>query len=464
MQAQPIEKAKLGALWNAKKLAEQRHSSEAWAIVEPYLLENPDDLHALDIAAYTFEMAENPVVAHALYKRVTEVAPHGSQSWLNYGRAAEQIWLSDEAERCYLKGLTLAKNDDSKSLLYGNLAALCIDNGRFDEGLKYAEKSLEANPKSRIATSNLGFCQLALGNFSEGWKNYRATLGTGNRQKIVYNNEPEWDGTLGQSVVLYGEQGIGDEICFASMVPDAIGVCKKVILDVDKRLTNLFRRSFPEAKVYGTRAAQVGEKPWATEDRDFDASLSMGQIGEFFRTSADSFPAGPYLKPCPVRTEQWKALFKAKDKPVIGIAWSGGIPKTGAKFRRASLEDWMPVFAAIDAHWVSLQYRDASQEIADFVGKYPHVDLMQYPWATLTKDYDDTAALVAACDAVISLPTAVVHLAAALGTKTLAMHAERKCWKFNAGLPFHPTVELVEHGKGWSYALSEVAKRVRKFV
>lgn len=452
---------KIADLLRAKRFAETRQSNEAWKIVEPYLLDNPDDLQALDIAAYTFEMAENPVVAHALYKRVTEVAPTGSQSWLNYGRVTEQLWMTDEAERCYMRGLTLTKNAESKSLLYGNLSALCIDNGRFEEGERYAKLSLQSNPKSKIGLSNLGFCQLANGNFAEGWKNYHHTLGTGWRQIVQYKNEPEWDGTMGQSVVLYGEQGIGDEVCFASMVPDVLAVSKKVILDVDKRLRGLFQRSFPEAKVYGTRSAGPDAKPWDKEDRDFDASLAMGQVGEYFRTSRESFPSGAYLKPCPTRTAQWKALFEQKGKPVIGIAWAGGIPKTGAKFRKAALEDWMPVFAAIDAHWVCLQYRDASEEIAEFTAKHPHVDLVQYPWATLSKDYDDTAALVACLDCVISLPTAIVHLAAALGTKTIALQAERKCWKFNAGLPFHPDVTLIEHGKGWSYALSEAAKRVK---
>lgn len=464
MSAQPVPTEKLQRLWQAKQLAERRQSNEAWQIVEPYLLENPHDIHALDIAAYTFENAGNPLVAKALYQQITQVAPTASQSWLNYGRVSEDLWLTDEAERSYLRGLSLAKNNDSKSMLYGNLAALCIDNGRFDEAHDYAKKCLELKPDSKIGQSNLGFCQLALGNFEEGWKNYHQTLGTPWRTIERYNNEPEWDGTMGQTVVLYGEQGIGDEICFASMVPDALAISKKVILDVDKRLAPLFRRSFPQAKVYGTRAAQPGTKPWDKEDRDFDASLALGQCGEFFRTSKDSFPAGPYLKPCPDRTAMWKSLFATKGKPVIGIAWSGGIPKTGAKFRKAPLDDWMPVFAAIDAHWVCLQYKDASEEIDEFIKRYPHVDLVQYPWATLTKDYDDTAALVAALDCVISVPTAVVHLSAALGTKTIAMNAERKCWKFNAGLPFHPDVKLIEHGKGWSYALSEVAKQVRKVI
>jgi Tfp pilus assembly protein PilF len=457
----PKQSAKLANLVHAKRLAEAKRHSEAWAIVEPYLLDNPDDVDALDVAAFTFECAGNMPVAQAFYRRFTQIAPDDARSWLNYGRLTEDLWQTEEADRCYKRGLSLTKDPRMRSLLYGNLSALAIDNGRFEEGHKYASQSLEANPLSKIAKTNLGFCQLAMGNFADGWKNYRHTLGTSWRPLAQYKNEPQWDGTMGQTVALYGEQGIGDEICFASMVPDAVAISKKVILDVDKRLENLFRRSFPDAKVYGTRQAEPGTKPWDKEDHDIDASFALGQCGEFFRTSRESFPGTPYLKACSIRSDQWCSSFKAMGKPVIGIAWSGGIPKTGAKFRKFDLEDWLPVFAAIDAHWVCLQYKDASKEIAAFREKHPHVDLVQYPWATLTKDYDDTAALVAALDCVIAPPTAVVHLAAALGTKTIAMHAERKCWKFNAGLPFHSGVTLIDHGKGWRYALSDVAKRVR---
>jgi ADP-heptose:LPS heptosyltransferase len=141
---------------------------------------------------------------------------------------------------------------------------------------------------------------------------------------------------------------------------------------------------------------------------------------------------------------------------VIGIAWSGGIPKTGSKFRRAALDDWMPVFAAIDAHWVCLQYRDASDEIAEFTKAHPHVDLVQYPWATLTKDYDDTAALVASCDLVIAMQTSVNHLSGALGVPTWTLIPTTSQWRYGetyTDLPWYSSVKLYrQQGENWPVA------------
>ena len=269
--------------------------------------------------------------------------------------------------------------------------------------------------------------------------------------------EPEWQGEKDKRVILYGEQGIGDEICFASMLPDAIERAGHVILDIDERLEGLFRRSFPKASVYGTRN-QVGLN-WAKEDQQFDCSLAIAQIGEFFRTKDEDFPATPYLVADPDRLSMWKALFSSKRKPVIGLAWTGGIWQTGARFRKLQLEQLLPVMQSIDAHFVCLQYKDASNEIAEFKKKHPEIDIVQYPYATLTKDYDDTAAIVAALDCVVSVPTAVVHLGAALGTPVIAMNSPHRCWKFYGGLVMHPTVALVPN-TGWDRTIMEAARRL----
>src|SRR5581483_6977642 len=194
-------------------------------------------------------------------------------------------------------------------------------------------------PTHKCVLNNLGFCQLALRDWS-GWKGYHGTIGTDWRKKVVYKGEPEWDGTPGKVVALYADQGLGDEISFASMIPDAAQICRKLILDCDGRLAGLFARSFPDVKVYGTR---VGGEKWSKEDRDIEASLPLGQIGEFFRISEESFPGTPYLVPCPVRVKQWKALFADKRKPVIGIAWTGGVPKNNARNRRIGLNELLPV-------------------------------------------------------------------------------------------------------------------------
>jgi hypothetical protein len=281
--------------------------------------------------------------------------------------------------------------------------------------------------------------------WANGWASYHKSLGQGWRERITYNEEPEWDGTKGKKVVVYGEQGIGDQICFASMIPDASKDIE-MIIDTHPKLSGLFARSFPQCKVYGTH--KLSQKPWNKEDREFDASFPIGQLGEYYRLTDESFPRAAFLKSDDERRLMWKSLFSTKKKPVIGIAWTGGIQRTGRRFRVSQLEDWLPLFRSVNAHWVSLEYRP-SKEIDEFKAKYPEIDLKEYPWATLTEDYDDTAALVAAMDLVVSVPTSVAHLAGALGVPMIWLKHCYPCFKVAAGLPFHPVSHFVEWAGTW---------------
>lgn len=450
---------RVDSLTAARNLAEKGELDDAYRLAAHWLMEDPNDVLAMVVTTFILRKARKLPEAYHISKKVVELAPNDAAGWINYGQICNELFRADEAERAYRRGLSVAKDRHSKSMLYTNMSALHIDLGRFDEAHDDAEKSLAEKPESNPARANLGFCQLAKHQWTEGWKNYRSCLGTDARKKTVYRqpSEPEWHGQDGARVVLYGEQGIGDEICFASMLPDAIKRAGHVILDIDERLAGLFKRSFPQASVYGTR--NKTQLDWAKSDQLFDSSLAIAQIGEFFRTKDEDFPATPYLVADPDRTGMWKSLFSSKGKPAIGLAWTGGIWQTGARFRKLQLEQLLPVMRSVDAHFVCLQYKDASVEIAAFRKKYPDIDIVQYPYATLTRDYDDTAALVAALDCVVSVPTAVVHLGAALGTPVIAMNSPHRCWKFYGGLVMHPAVDLVPH-TGWDKTVMEAGQRV----
>jgi hypothetical protein len=182
--------------------------------------------------------------------------------------------------------------------------------------------------------------------------------------------------------------------------------------------------------------------------------LPLGQIGEYYRLRDDQFPGTPYLVPCPDRRRMWKSLFMAKHKPIIGIAWTGGVAKTNARNRRLGLEDFLPVFTSIDAHWVSLQYKDAGKEIAAFLAKHPDVDLKQYPFGTLTSDYDDTAALIASLDHVLCIQTAVAHTAGALGTPVTVLLPVATQWRYGTThdtIPWYDCLRVIRQEKTGSW-------------
>jgi tetratricopeptide (TPR) repeat protein len=408
----------------AAELTSRGKHEPAWKIIGKLLIENPLDVRALVVGSAILRSLEAYAQSYHLARAATQLKAANASTWTALGHVESRMGLVDEAESHYKRGLQCAKSSDDMLALWINLSALYIDNGRFDKALQYVNKILAQDPTNKNALTNLGFCQLAVGNW-EGWKGYHGTIGCSWRARVQYKGEPEWDGSPGKTVVVYADQGLGDEVSFASMVPDAERVCKKLILDCDGRLAPLFQRSFPNVRVYGTR---VRQEKWAREDRDIEASLPLGQLGEFFRTTGASFPGTPYLVPCPIRVQQWRTLFAAKRKPCVGIAWTGGVPHNNSRNRRIALQDLLPVLS-LDAHFVSLQYKDAEAEIATFTANRS-VDLVQYPWATLTQGYDDTAALVAALDYVLCIQTAVGHTAGALGKGVTVLLPVASTWRY----------------------------------
>lgn len=445
----------------ARSLGRRGEILEAFKIVDRYLTDEPNDVDNLICMAWLMIRSGKAAVAYHLLKQLVRIEPRAPNVWLNLGKCAAELNLFDESERVYKKGLGLTLSDEDRANFLSNLSGLMLDKQDFARAGDYARAVIEFMPDSHTARSNLGFSQLAAGNWAEGWKNYRYSIGTAPFRRLAdYNSAPLWDGTKGQKLVVYGEQGIGDEVAFASMIPD---VCEdaEVIIDCAPKLERLFRRSFPKAKVYGTNG--VKNSPWDVEDTTPDYVIPIGQLGEFYRTSIDQFPGWPYLVADPIKVKQWSALWKDEPKPVIGLAWRGGLPRTGAKFRQVELEQFMPLFDAVDAHWVSLQYKRADREIERFHVEHPEVDIVEYPHATLTPDYDDTAGLVASLDAIVSVPTAVWHLAGGLGTPVFAMKAQQGCWKTQSGLPFHPVHKFIDWQGSWDDTVEATVPHVLEF-
>ena len=433
---------------------------QALMIAEEYLLEDVNDPQAIVLVAAILKDAKKLTLAYQLAKRGIELRPDKCEVWGVFGLCAQFLWRMDEALNAYKKALGCARSKDQRALYESNIGSVHLDCGRFSQAEEHLKRSLELMPNDTSARHNYGLALLARREWQEAWPYYSSSVGKIGRVQFKYKNPPEptWNGDPTDRIVVFGEQGLGDEICAASMLPDAIRTAKHVIVDCDKRLEGLFRRSFPQASVYGTRYAKPGEGKWKETKDDFDASIAGFELGRFFRNSTEDFPGTPYLTPCPVRTSAWKAYFRESRKPVIGIAWSGGTPHNAGLYRRLPLEQWKPIFESVNAHWVSLQYKDASQDIEG-------TPVQQFPWATLTKDYDDTAALVASCDLVIGMQTSVNHLAGALGVDCWALIPSTSQWRYgddHTDMPWYRSMKLYREKQGWEPIVRQIAKDLRE--
>lgn len=444
----------------AQQMVERGEYDVALDISNAHLARDPDSVPALLMSYWCHDKAQRFGEAYQFAARALELAPKMGAAWLNYGKAAMSLYRP-EAEKALQQAVMLAKEKNAALDALTNLSAYYCDAGDYDKCEQIATHALDINPESPKAKANLGLAQLAKRNWADGWNNYGSVIGGPLRKLMKYHpDQPEsmWDGTPDKRVVIYGEQGLGDEISFASMIPDAIKVSRKVIIDCDKRLEGLFKRSFPEAQVYGTRWSHLTKEgaEWDEFDKRPQASIISGHLGSIFRLKDSDFPGTPYLVADPERVAMWQGYFQTKRKPIIGIAWSGGLPWTADRFRRWQLEALQPIFNAVDAHWVCLQYKqDCVKEMTEFKGAY----LNDYPYATRTKDYDDTAALVKSCDLVIGMQTSVMHLAAALGVETWCFVNSRKQWRYGTDeMLWYKAMKLFRQADTGTWPIQDAAR------
>jgi hypothetical protein len=389
---------------------------------------NPDDYLALLLMGAISCKAERYGHAVNLFKRIVDLNPK-AEAWSHLGLA--YMGLKHPKSR---EALEKAWSLKQSAVNAANLACLALDEQDYKGTLRWAEKALEIKPDSNSAWTSYGMANLALGNWKEGWKGYSYSLGGPFRKETQYQEEEKWDGTEGKSLIVYGEQGLGDEIMYASCVPD---VCEqnKVVLECDPRLEGLFKRSFPQATVYGTRRLDAD---WL-DKHQFDARCAIGDLPRFYRNKLEDFPAKPYLVADPERRIQWKALLDSfGSKPKIGLCWSGGSRHNHPEARAMGLEAFRPLIEKVDATWVSLQYKDPHKEIEESGLPVKHWDRI--------KDYEETAALVSELDLVIGVHTSVHHLAGALGTKQIILVPTKTLWLYAKDFPWYPATLVRQKG------------------
>lgn len=440
------------------ELSESDKHVEALELIEKYVTTNPEDAQALTALASGLKKLGRHASAYCVAKQSVALRPDRPETWGAVGHTAQQLWRQDEALSAYKKALQRAKSDKQRALYLNNTASVHLDFGNFAKAEQPLRDALKIDDNDKMARHNLGLSLMAQHQWREGWHYYAASIGSKARLNVKYKpapGEPIWDGTKGQRVVVYGEQGLGDEICAASMLPNVIRDSERVVIDCDHRLVGLFKRSFPQAIVYGTRWKK--EIAWKPEHREIDASVSAFEVGKFYRNDDAEFPGTPYLVPDPDRVLMWKALWASKRKPTIGIAWSGGTWQNASAFRQLPLKEWQPIFDAVDANWVSLQYKDASSDISG-------TPVVQYPSGTLTPDYDDTAALVASCDLVIGMQTSVFHLAGALGKEAWVMIPKTSQWRYGESgdrIPWYGSMKLYRQADTWQPTVKQIAEDLR---
>lgn len=404
---------------------------EAHKICSDILNDSPDDSLALFLIGTIYARAGRHGIALPLFERVAMLAKHRPEAWNNIGMCLAECHRYTDARAAFMRALDMQHS----ATHLANVALTHLNEGEYKTAIAMCKQALKMEPDHKGAWTTLGFASLAVGDWATGWKGFDHCLGGKFRKEITHQAAPRWDGSKGKTVCVYGEQGIGDEIMYASCLPDAMKDAR-IIVECDPRLEGLFRRSFPDATVYGSRRT---EAKWL-ESVKLDANCAIGSLPGMYRPTRESCPKIPYLVADPERRLQWRSLLDTYgNRPTIGICWSGGRQATQAKRRQVGLEALRPLIESIDANWISLQYKDPTAEI-----NASGMDVKHYARAVQSPDFDDTAALVAECDVVIGIHTTVHHLAGALGVPSIILVPDSPMWNYATGdsLPWYGSQRL----------------------
>ncbi|MEJ0027529.1 MAG: tetratricopeptide repeat protein [Rhizomicrobium sp.] len=373
------------------------------------------------LRAAIFRMPQEPILWNALATVLAEE-----------GRAEESLVFYNESVRL----------DPKFARLHHNLGYAYAHLGMLKESLAAYETALAhaTDPSEKLETAHSrAICLIGMGRLEEGFRDFEIRNTPRFRAYINhFIKAPRWQGEdlTGKRIAVIGEQGLGDEFMFATILPDLarrVGDTGLLQIAVDPRLVPLFQRSFPNAEVgtYDDRTLidPDGEKPlrfvkFITDKQEPDYWVPMGSALQYLRKDIQDFPHEAFILPDQGRVAKFRAALAAKGPgPYVGVCWRSMMLAAKRAKYYSTLDMWAPILKTPGVTFVNLQYGDAAAEIAH-VRETFGIEIHALD-VDLKDDIDGAAALSAAVDLAISAPTAAAANAAAVGTEVWFLTAGR---------------------------------------
>ncbi len=385
------------------------------------------------------------------YLKTIQYNPELALAYYNAGNAYRKLEQFGDAEIFYKEAIRVKNNFDDA---YFNLGVVCERSGKYLDGLDYYKKTIEINPGHEQALWNKALLNLKLENFEVGWQEYelRKTLKSVNTKKLKNKLLKNQD-VSGKRVLVYSEQGLGDNIQFLRFLKKLKDKNAFVIFECNPKLYHLFKgHKYIDELILQTELKEPQIK--------YDYQTALLSLPKYFDIKLETIPnETPYLFVKPDDIKKWEEIISCHGVMKIGIAWSGASNNLYGKNRSCKLDDLLPLFSINDVEYFSLQ-KDDEDNVIDYKGlpvtSFKNID---------ETPFIDTSAIIKNLDLVISIDTSIAHLAGALGIETWVMLSYHSDWRWflNRGdSPWYPNMKLFRQqiNNSWETTIEQIKEKL----
>ncbi len=385
-------------------------------------------------------------------RRAIELNPRIVKAHVNLGAVLAERDRLDEAISSYHRAIEL---DPDNALANGNLGDALMKKGLFDQALAALDRAIQLDPDLPLAHFNRALVALMRGDFQRGWPEYQWRARAQPPFMFPPDDLPrtEWNGCelQGRSILLHAEQGLGDTLQFVRYVPLVAARGGRIVLACQRELVRLFD-GLPGVERIMTFGDPVSQ---------FDFHCPLLNLPLAFSTDLNSIPAQtPYLRPDPKLADRWKLKIDARPPRLkVGLVWAGGSGHKLNRLRSIALPRLAPLADVSGVQFFSLQKGPAA-------GQPRPPGLNMFDWTGELHDFADTAGLLANLDLVITVDTAVAHLAGAMGIRTWVLLPVVPDWRWmlnREDSPWYPTLRLFrQKSRGdWAGVIQAVAQALK---
>lgn len=431
-------------------LKEERRLDEAVECCCRAITIKPDYVEAHNTLGTCFYEQGRLEEAVSCYEQAIKLNHKHAVAYSNLGMALKDQGRNDAALECCQRAIYLKP---VSAYFYNNMGALLQRMGRLDEAIINYKKAIFQKPDFAEAHMNKAFILLMNEDFVEGWSEYEWRLQTSDHGLRAFK-QPKWDGSSleGKSILVHAEQGYGDTIQFVRFLPLVkerggymIFECRQSLISLLKNCPGIDRL------VERTSTGIITEQ--------FDFHIPLLSLPGLFGTQTETIPSGiPYISLDPDLVRRWGARFVHDRNFKIGLVWAGNPHNRKDRIRSCFLDDFAPLADVPGVSFYTLQKGTASGQALT-----PPRNMKLNNLENQLPDFAETAAVIAHLDLVISVDTAVAHLAGAIGKPVWTLLQFDPDWRWLIGRedsPWYPSMRLFRQPEpdDWTSVFEEITE------